>query len=227
MKKTLQEEKERILQIMCLNESKIYVKSSEIPSQILSWAISHIGKGFENKITIEKVEDKLRIGMPWHDADREFHQFFRLTPNGAEITGNLVSKTGWSETSMFNLPDGTLKIPSGYVLATAGTYPKRLEISVSGDAMNMLPDNKNKVTELSDEALIALHQAKSFKPFYRQKFNDTVYQELMSAGLMNSQKAITIDGKNLINSPEAIEKLKDIETKDREENGWNRKYKIN
>jgi len=226
MKKTLQEEKQRILQIMCLNESKIYVKSSEIPSQILSWAISHIGKGFENKITIEKVEDKLRIGMPWHDADREFHQFFRLTPNGAEIRGNLVSKTGWSETSMFNLPDGTLKVPSGYVLATAGTYPKRLEINVSGDALNMLSDNKDTVNKLSDEALVALYNAKAFKPFYRQKFNDNVYQELISSGLLTSQKAITIDGRNLINSPNVIRRLKDIEEKDKTENGWDRKYKL-
>ena len=168
MKKTLQEEKQRILQIIDviteqsdyasktfkskLNESKIYVKSSEIPSQILSWATSYLGKGFENKITIEKVNDKLIIGTPWHDADREIHQFFRLTPEGTKEVGDPVSKTGWSEMSMFNLKDGTVKIPSGYVLATAGTYPKRLRISVSDDAMNIIPDNKDTVNKLSDDA---------------------------------------------------------------------------
>lgn len=210
-----------------LDENKIYVKSSEIPSQIISWANSYIGKGFENKITVEKVMDKLMIGTPWHDADRETHQFFKLTPNGAEMVGEPVSKTGWSETNMFDLKDGTVKIPSGYVLATVGTYPKRLRLSVSSDATNFLSDNKDALSQLNDDALVALYQAKAFKPAYRQKFGDNVYQTLISLGLMNSQKAITIDGKNLINSSEAVEKLKDIENKDYEENKWNRKYKIN
>jgi hypothetical protein len=120
---------------------------------------------------------------------------------------------------------GNTPIPSGYVLATVGTYPKRLRIVTNPDAMNIIPDNSAS-NKLSDEALVALHQAKAFKPFYRQKFNDSVYQELISAGLFNSQKAITIDGKNLISSPEVIERLRGIEAKDREENKWDRKYKL-
>lgn len=207
-----------------LNESKFYVKPQEIPRQILDWATSILGRGFERKITIEKANGKVEIGMPWHNADREIHQFFKLS-DGAQAVGNSVSKTGWSETSMFDDPYGTVEIPSGYVLATAGTYPKRLELIVADDAMNLLGGGEA-ANDLSDEALVALLQAKTYKPAYRQKFNPEVYQELIAAGLMNSNRAITIDGKNLINSDEAKARLKQIKEKDKAENGWNAKYKI-
>jgi len=208
-------------------ENKVYVKPQELPQQILAWAKSYLGNGFERNITIEKTNGKVEITMPWHDADKETHQFFKLTPNGAEMVGNPVSKTGWSETSMMDKPYGTVEIPSGYVLATVGTYPKRLRLTVSDDAMNLIPDNKE-LDNISDEALIALLQAKNLKSFARQKFSNEVYQELISLGLMNTQRAITVDGKNLITSPKAKEKLKQIKEKDQQENGmWNTKYKIN
>lgn len=208
-----------------LNESKIYVKPTEIPTPIIDWAKSIIGSGFQNKITVEKSDGKIKIGMPWHDADRETHQFFKLTDGGAVDAGKTVSRSGWSEVNMGDVY-GEVPIPSGYVLATVGTYPKRLEIVTSPDAMNMISNNDDALNKLSDEALIALYQAKRFKPAYRQKFGDSVYQELITSGLMNSQKAITILGKNLVNSPEVEQRIKNIETKDREENGWSGKYKF-
>ena len=208
-----------------LNENKVYIKPQEVPQQILMWANSYLGKGFERNITIEKVNGKVNIGMPWHDRDKETHQFFKLTPNGAEMVGNPVSKTGWSETSMLDKPYGKVDVPSGYILATVGTYPKRLRLSVSNDAMNLIPDNK-KLNNISDEGMVALYQAKTLKSPFRYKFNSEVYQELIKLGLMNSQKAITIDGKNLINSPESRERLKQIDEKDRQENEWNPKYKL-
>jgi hypothetical protein len=208
-----------------LSKSKIYVKPSDIPPQIIDWAKSIIGSGFQNNITIQKSNGAVEIGMPWHDADRETHQYFKLMDNGAAEMGEKVSRSGWSEVNMGD-KYGSVPIPSGYVLATVGTYPKRLRLITNPDAMNIIPDNKDTVNNLSDEALVALYQAKSFKSPYRQKFNDNVYQELISSGLLNSQKAITIEGRNLVNSPEVIERLKSIKAKDREENGWNAKYKI-
>lgn len=209
-----------------LNESKIYVKPTEIPSQILDWAKSIIGSGFQNKITVEKSNGEVEIGMPWHDADRETHQFFKLIDNGAAEMGKSVSRSGWGEVNTGDVY-GKVPIPSGYVLATVGTYPKRLEIITSPDAMNMISNNDYAINKLSDEALIALLQARKFKPAYRQKFGDSVYQELIASGSMNSQKAITIQGRNLINSPEAEERLKQIAEKDRKENGqWTPKYKL-
>jgi len=207
-------------------ESKVYVKATEVPSQILSWARSYLGKGFENKITIERADGKVQIGMPWHDADKETHQFFKLTPDGAQMAGDPVSKTGWSEMSMYDDPYGAIEIPSGFILATTGTYPKRLKLTVSDDAMNLMPDTQA-ADEISDEALVALHQAHVFKSSYRQKFGDQVYQELVAKGLMKPNKAITIDGRNLITSETGKQKLKAIKTKDQEENGtWNTKYKF-
>lgn len=208
-----------------LNESKLYVKSSEIPQQIIMWAKSIIGNSFQNKITIEKVNDKLTIGMPWHNADKETHQFFKLTENGAEPVGNPVSRSGWSEVNSSD-KYGTIEIPSGYILATVGTYPKRLEINVNENAQDFLPSDNGMLNKLSDDEMVALNNAASLKSFARQKFDNSVYRELMSLGLINSQKAITIDGRNLIKSPEAIERLKKIQDKDREENGWSPKYKI-
>ncbi len=204
---------------------KLHVKPSDLPPQIIEWAKSIIGTGFQNNITIQKSNGSIQIGMPWHEADKETHQYFKLVDNGAVEMGNPVSKSGWSEV---NIGDkyGNTPIPSGYVLATVGTYPKRLRIVTSDDAMSIISNNSNELGKLSDEALVALYQAKSFKPFYRQKFNNNVYQELISSGLMNSQKAITIDGKNLINSPEAVERLRNIREKDKEEHGWDTKYKF-
>ena len=208
-------------------ENKIYVKPTEVPSQILNWAKGYLGRGIENKITIERADGKIQINMPWHDADRETHQFFKLSPDGAQMVGNPVSKTGWSEASMDDEPYGTVEIPSGYIMATTGTYPKRLRLIVSDDAMNLIPDTKG-VDEISDEAMVALLNAKMFKSFYRQKFGDEVYQELVSHDLMKPNKAITIDGRNLISSPEAEERLAQIKREDVEKNGeWNTKYKFN
>jgi len=208
--------------------AKVYVKPSDIPSQIIDWAKSIVGSGFQNNITIQKSNGAVKIGMPWHDADRETHQYFKLMDNGAAEAGNPVSRSGWSEVSMldkFGGKSADVPIPSGYVLATVGTYPKRLRIITSPDAMNMLSSNDEALDKLSDEAMVALYQAKSYKSFARQKFNNSVYEELLSSGLMNKQRAITIDGRNFISSPEAIKKLKNIKEKDEKENGrWSAKY---
>ena len=227
------QEKQRLFEVMgyinpdfkMIVENKIYVKPTEVPSQILNWAKGYLGRGFENKITIERADGKIEINMPWHDADKETHQFFKLSPDGAQMVGNPVSKTGWSEMSMDDDPYGTVEIPSGYIMATTGTYPKRLRLIVSDDAMNLLPDTKG-ADELSDEAMVALHQAKVFKSPYRQKFGNEVYQELISHDLMKPNKAISIDGKNLISSQEGLKRLKQIKVKDEEENKWNTKYKF-
>ena len=203
---------------------KIYVKPTDIPPQIIAWAKSIIGNTFLNKITIQKSNGMVEIGMPWHDADRETHKYFKLSENGAVEMGDTVSRSGWSEVNMGD-KYGMTPIPSGYVLATVGTYPKRLEIVTNTDAMDVLPDN-SALDNLSDEALVALYQARMFKSPYRQKFPDEVYQQLISLGLMNSQRAITIDGRNLTQSPEVTKRIEDIKNKDREENGWSTKYKL-
>lgn len=208
--------------------AKLYVKPSDVPLQIIDWAKSIVGSGFQNNITIQKSNGAVKIGMPWHDADRETHQYFKLMDNGAAEAGNPVSRSGWSEVSMldkFGGKSADVPIPSGYVLATVGTYPKRLRIITSPDAMNMLSSNDEALDKLSDEAMVALYQAKSYKSFARQKFNNSVYEELLSSGLMNKQRAITIDGRNFISSPEAIKKLKNIKEKDEKKNGrWSAKY---
>jgi len=203
---------------------KIYVKPTDIPPQIIAWAKSIIGNTFLSKITLQKSNGMVEIGMPWHDADRETHKYFKLTENGAEEMGDEVSRSGWSEVNMGD-KYGTTPIPSGYVLASVGTYPKRLEIVTNGDAMNIIPDN-SALDKLSDVALVALYQARMFKSPYRQKFADEVYQQLISMGLMNSQRAITIDGRNLAQSPEVAKRIEDIRKKDIEDNGYSTKYRL-
>lgn len=204
---------------------KTYVKASDIPPQIIAWAKSIVGSGFQNKITVQKSNGWVRIDMPWHEADRETHQYFKLTDTGAAEMGDPVSRSGWGEVNMGD-NYGNTPIPSGYVLATVGTYPKRLEIVTNTDAMEMLSDNSSTINKLSDDEIVALHQAVSLKSAYRQKFDVSVYQKLASLGLLNSQKAVTIDGRNIANSPEAKERLREIKKKDQEENGWNKKYEI-
>ncbi len=205
-------------------ESKIYVRPKDLPFQIIQWAESILGKGFENKITVEKANGEVSISMPWHESDYETYQFFKLVENGAMQKGNPVVRLGWGEADM-NDPSRKIAIPSGYVLAIVGTYPKRLSVITNSDAMSLIP-NTDALDTLSDEELVALYNTSSFKSAYRQKFKDAVYQRLISLGLMTSNRAITIEGKNLINSPDAIAKLKKIREEDSAQNGWNRKYKI-
>lgn len=210
-------------EIQKLTEAKSYLKNSDVPQEILNWATSILGRGFQNNITLEKAEGKVTIGMPWHDADRETHQFFKLTDNGASIAGDPVGRSGWSEVNQGD-EYGTVEIPSGFILATAGTYPKRLKLTVADDAMDMLSDYN--VDEISDDAMVALYQAKSYKSPYRQKFNPEVYEELVNHGYLKPNKAITIDGKSIISSEQAKERLSKIRKEDDEKNGWNTKYKL-
>ena len=90
----------------------------------------------------------------------------------------------------------------------------------------MLGNSSEILDKLSDDAIVALNNAGSLKSAYRQKFDISVYQELISLGLLTTQKAMTIEGKNAIKSQEAIDRLTDIKNKDEEENGWSPKYKI-
>lgn len=201
----------------------MYVKQTDVPKQIIDWAKTIVGKGFENKIQLEKNKTKT-IGLPWHDADKETHQFFKLI-NGAVPTGNPVSKSGWSEVNMYDDPYGTVDIPSGFVLATVGTYPKRLTLTVSSDAIDVIQDT-SVLNELTNEEIVALHQAKALKSRYRQKFNQEVYNSLIEKELLKPNKAITIDGRNLISSEQAKDKLREIKRIDQEQNSWNC-YNIN
>ncbi len=193
-----------------INENKIYITVNEVPTDILEWAKQKIGNTFAKNIVI-KQQDKVEINMPWHEADREYYQFFKLIDaKTAKIAGDMVSRSGLEGDGVVtgNEVDGKVQVPSGYVLACVGTYPKRLELYTSSDALKPISDT-NILDQFSIEELLILLQAKGLKSPYRTKYKDEFYEKLIKSGYLASNRSITTNGKNIANMPEVKEKIEE------------------
>lgn len=82
--------------------------------------------------------------MPRHEADRTYYQFFKLIdPKTAKLVGNEIGRSGLEGDGVITGREvgGKLNVPSGYVLAVAGTYPTRLELFTSDDALKPITDS--------------------------------------------------------------------------------------
>jgi len=214
--KNLNEQINKIRSMMGLSENRMYVTPNEVPADILSWARGKIGSNFTKNIVIRQ-EPRVEVSMPWHEADRMYWQFFKLIdPKTVQMVGDEVGRSGWEGDGNVTGKEvnGYLNVPSGYVLAAAGTYPVRLELYTSGDAMKPISE-PGALDNLSIDQLIALIQAKALKSPYRTKYPDNVYQGLIDQGYMASNRSVTVKGRNLANSPELMDKL----NKYAEENG--------
>jgi hypothetical protein len=191
-----------------LNENKMYITANEVPNEILNWAKDKIGNTFASKISII-TENPVEINMPWHEADREYYQFFKLIDaKTAKIAGDEMIRSGMEGDGAItgDEVDGKVNIPSGFVLACVGTHPKRLELHTSDDTLKPITDS-NILDGLSITELLILLQAKGLKSQYRQKFKDEYYDKLIKAGYLASNRSITVNGKNLANMPEVKDKL--------------------
>ncbi len=192
----------RYIKTFALFENKMYVTHNEVPTDIINWAENKIGTGFKNKISVIQG-GKVEINIPWHEADREYYQFFKLIdPKTAKISGNEITKSGLEG----NEGSGTVNVPSGFVLACAGTYPKRLELFTSDDSLKAVGD-ASVLDDFTINELLILLQAKGLNSFARTKYPEKEYERLIQQGYLNKNKSITTKGKNLILMPEVNQKL--------------------
>lgn len=166
------------------------VKRTEVPDSIRQWVEPILGKITKYEIN---QTGKIRMGIPWHEADREYYQIFKLEGEEYKRVGDPINVAGWD---MVVASSKTMDIPSGFVVVRAGTYPKRVEIYTAPDAMKFLstasPD------ELEPTEVYALVVAKGLKPFARPKFDDSVYEKLIQKGFMAKNKSITMNGRNYL-----------------------------
>jgi hypothetical protein len=195
--------------IFNINES-LYITANEVPKEILDWAKSKIGNTFTKKITV-KHEKEVVINMPWHEADRESYQFFKLiSPTSAQMVGNSVVRSGLEGDGVItgNEVEGKLTVPSGFVLACTGTYPPRLDLYSADDALKAVSDSSI-LDDFSIEELIILLQARGLKSPYRTKYPDQNYVKLIEKGYLASNRSITVKGKNIVEMPEVMTKIED------------------
>lgn len=206
----LNEQISRMRGMMGLDESKIHVSVNEIPNEIVSWARGQVGSNFSKNIVI-KQESRVEINMPWHEADREYWQFFKLTgTQSATQVGHGVDRSGLEGDGVVTGKevDGYVNVPSGYVLACAGTYPVRLTLYTADDAMKPVGSG-NDLDKLSINQLLILLQAKGLKSPYRDKFADEEYAGLIAGGYLASNRSITIKGRNLVEDPALKKRVED------------------
>jgi hypothetical protein len=193
--------------MMGLVESRIHVSKEDVPHDIMVWARGRVGSNFSKNITI-KQESRVQIGMPWHEADREYWQFFQLGENGSvRVAGDGIRRSGLEGDGVVTggEVDGYVNIPSGYVLASVGTYPVRLTLYTASDALKPVTDG-NELDQFSLNEMVILLQAKGLKSAYRDKFADAEYAKLIEKGYLASNRSITIKGRNLVENPELKER---------------------
>ena len=204
----LNEEISQIRKMMGLNENKLYVSPNEIPSDIITWARGKVGSNFSKNIVINQ-QSNVEVSMPWHEADREYWQFFKLIdPKTAKMVGNEIGRSGLEGDGVVTGHEvsGKVTVPSGFVLACAGTYPVRLTLYTADDALKSLND-AGILDQFSIEELIILLQAKGLKSPYRTKYPDNLYMKLIEGGYLASNRSITLKGRNVAAMPETKEKI--------------------
>jgi len=202
--------------------SNIYMSAKDIPDGIKDWAKNISGKNIQ-QYRLDQSGKPVYMGMPWHEADRETYQFFKLSGNDAILVGNPVSRSGMEGDSQQGFEEGRkkegeIKIPEGMILVIYGSYPQRVIIHTGPNAKLMIPDN-SKFEDITDEELVILIAAKSLKSPYRPKLPTEFYDKLISKGLLAKNRSITNDGKNLLTDSKIKEKLKTAV------DNWNKKSK--
>jgi hypothetical protein len=187
----------------------LHVPAKAVPDVVQDWAYGVLGKRIQ-KYELHQAQEVV-ASMPWHEADREYYQLFKLTPTGATKADFSFYRSGLEGDGVTQSKtiEGKTKIPSGYIMAKAGIYPPRVEIYTSDDAQKFLPSTN---IDVSDDELAALYWTRSLKSFARPVFkNSSVYDSLVSKGFMNKGKAITIEGRNILQDSTIQQRIRDMD----------------
>ena len=119
------------------------MKSSDIPTSIREFVKSKIGRNIR-KYSVNR-SGKFKVDIPWHDADREYWQLFKLTEHDAQITDFQVQRSGWCE-NQENITGryirGETEVPVGFVMVCVGIYPARCVIYCHSSSNFMIEDKK-------------------------------------------------------------------------------------
>lgn len=189
--------------------SNLKIPSKQVPNEIRNWVKEILEKDLREYALVQGKE--VSVGTPWHEADREYYKMFKLLPdNKAQETEFEFERSGLEGDGAITGKEisGKTKVPSGFVIVVVGIYPKRATIYTSEDAQLFLPKND---IELSDEEIIALYWARSLISSARPIFKDKkIYDSLINKGLLKKNKAITIEGKNVLEDSKIKERLKSI-----------------
>jgi hypothetical protein len=178
-----------------LRESSLNIRAKDLPPSIANWIKARFGS---IPAHIELIQGKtVMINLPWHEADRVTYQAFEMVgPNQFKPIGSSLTRSG--NEGMFNtMRDEEVAIPAGGLVVRYDTYPRKIRIYTGEGAQPMLVDT-TPAEDLSNDAILALYVAKSLKSFARPKFDQSVYDELISKGYMAKNKSITPDGRNIL-----------------------------
>ncbi len=191
-----------------LYESTVYVAAQQIPYGIQKWAEDMSGSKLK-EYQIDQSGNKVTISQPWHIGCQEIYQFFDLA--SGHPVGNTITRSGSESDSPQGYEEGrrksgTLDIPEGKVLLRYSSYPKSVVRIYTSVGAQMFLADKSKGDDLTDEEMIILKAAVSLKPFARPKFADNFYDNLINKNLLNKNRSVTIDGKNLVRDKDFQEK---------------------
>lgn len=107
------------------------LKTAQIPTSILEYS----NQVFRRKIRkfFLNQEGKVYIGIPWHEACREYFRLYKLVDEknkkiSVSNVGQEISQSGWSEGSLPKHKDDYFEIPTGHIVVKISTYPESLTI---------------------------------------------------------------------------------------------------
>jgi hypothetical protein len=197
--------------------SSLKIPSKNVPKEIREW-VKEVFEGKDlREYSLTQGKDVV-ADMPWHEADRQYYKMFKLLPEGkAQETDFEFQRSGLEGDGSVTGKEvgGRTKVPSGFVIVVVGVYPKRAEIYTSDDAQMFLP---KKDVELSDEEIMVLYWARSLISSARPVFKDKkFYEKLIEKNLLKKNKAISLEGKNILEDATIKERLKTIRSKDFED----------
>lgn len=188
-------------------ENVIHMSQSDIPSDLVQWAKSKIKNVRGWRVT---QTGKINVSGAWHEHTVNNYGIFQLS-NGRYIKQNEFSVAGWEPTT----GSQTINIPSGYLVVVTDSRTATADIYTAPDALKLLQDTSI-LDELSDEEIMALYESKKLISKARFKFKDEVYNKLIQLKLMNTNRSITIEGKNVVENisrdkiREVVERLNKI-----------------
>jgi len=190
--------------------SNLKIPAKQIPASIRQWVKETLdGHGLQQYNLKQGVD--VQAGMPWHEADSEFYKMFKLMPDGsAQPTDFSFERSGLEGDGSVTGKEvsGKTKVPSGFVIVVVGTYPKRATIYTAEDAQLLLP----KKADLSDEEIMILFWARAYVSSSRPVFKDkTLYDKLVEKGLLKKNKAISLDGRNVLEDKEIKDRLNKLQ----------------
>lgn len=196
---------------LILEGRAFYLSHDKVPYEIQQWVSDMNGGRYNKDYKIEET-DTLTISTPGFESDSITYQGFKIFDNNrAQIIPDAeIVRHGWESDSPQGYQDGIRKSgkvnipPNGVIVAYSSRFRNAIIYISDTGLIKSLSSNNNidYESEFSLAETIALIAAKKLKSQYRPKFKPEVYQRLMDKGLMKPNKAISTEGKNLVEDPE-------------------------